>query len=72
MSAANAEALHMAARSRRSVATCSIRSSGSRSFQNWQSEFLSTAVLVVLSIFLRHQGSPESKPVGAANSETGD
>jgi glycerol uptake facilitator-like aquaporin len=33
------------------------------SFQNWQSEFLSTAVLVVLSIFLRHKGSPESKPV---------
>ena len=32
------------------------------SFQNWQSEFLSTAVLVVLSIFLRHKGSPESKP----------
>ena len=42
------------------------------SFQNWQSEFLSTAVLVVLSIFLRHQGSPESKPVAAANSQTGD
>lgn len=41
------------------------------SFQNWQSEFLSTAVLVVLSIFLRHRGSPESKPVAAANSETG-
>jgi hypothetical protein len=41
------------------------------SFQNWQSEFMSTAVLVVLSIFLRHKGSPESKPVGAANSETG-
>lgn len=41
------------------------------SFQNWQSEFLSTAVLVVLSIFLRHQGSPESKPVGAPNSEAG-
>jgi hypothetical protein len=41
------------------------------SFQNWQSEFLSTAVLVVLSIFLREQGSPESKAVGAANSETG-
>lgn len=41
------------------------------SFQNWQSEFLSTAVLVVLSIFLRHKGSPESKPAGAANSETG-
>lgn len=42
------------------------------SFQNWQSEFLSTALLVVLSIFLRHQGSPESKPVGAANSKTGE
>ncbi|MCV3241774.1 DUF6766 family protein [Mesorhizobium sp. ZC-5] len=41
------------------------------SFQNWQSEFMSTAVLVVLSVFLRHQGSPESKPVGAANAETG-
>lgn len=41
------------------------------SFQNWQSEFLSTALLVVLSIFLRHQGSPESKPVAALNSETG-
>jgi hypothetical protein len=41
------------------------------SLQNWQSEFFSTAVLVVLSIFLREQGSPESKPVRAANSETG-
>jgi hypothetical protein len=41
------------------------------SFQNWQSEFLSTAVLVVLSIFLRFKGSPESKPVAAPHSETG-
>jgi hypothetical protein len=41
------------------------------SFQNWQSEFLSTAVLVVLSIFLRFRGSPESKPVAAPHSETG-
>lgn len=41
------------------------------SFQNWQSEFLSTAVLVVLSIFLRQRGSPESKPVAADHSETG-
>lgn len=41
------------------------------SFQNWQSEFLSTAVLVVLSIFLRHRGSPESKPVAAEHSKTG-
>ncbi|KAA0970523.1 hypothetical protein FPY71_08435 [Aureimonas fodinaquatilis] len=41
------------------------------SFQNWQSEFMSTAALVVLSIILRHRGSPESKPVNAANSQTG-
>lgn len=41
------------------------------SFQNWQSEFLSTAVLVVLSIVLRHRGSPESKPVAAPHSQTG-
>jgi len=41
------------------------------SFQNWQSEFLSTALVVVLSIFLRFRGSPESKPVSAPHSETG-
>lgn len=42
------------------------------SFQNWQSEFLSTAVLVVLSIYLRQRESPESKPVAAPHSQTGD
>ena len=42
------------------------------SFQNWQSEFLSTAVLIVLTIFLRFRGSPESKPVAAPHSETGE
>jgi hypothetical protein len=41
------------------------------SFQNWQSEFLSVFSLVVLSIFLREQGSPQSKPVDASYSETG-
>jgi hypothetical protein len=41
------------------------------SFQNWQSEFLSTAVLIVLTIFLRQKESPESKPVAAPNSQTG-
>ena len=41
------------------------------SFQNWQSEFLSIGVVVVLSIFLRQKGSPESKPVHAPHSETG-
>ncbi|MDX3909961.1 MAG: hypothetical protein QHC67_09090 [Sphingobium sp.] len=42
------------------------------SFQNWQSEFLSTAVLVVLSIFLRQRESPESKAVAAPHAHTGD
>ena len=41
------------------------------SFQNWQSEFLSTAVLVVLSIFLRQRESPESKSVAAPHAQTG-
>lgn len=41
------------------------------SFQNWQSEFLAVGAMVVLSIFLRHKGSPESKPVDAPHSQTG-
>lgn len=40
------------------------------SFQNWQSEFLSTAVLVVLSIVLRFKGSAQSKSVAAPHGET--
>jgi hypothetical protein len=40
------------------------------SFQNWQSEFLSLVAMVVLSIFLRQRGSPESKPVDAPIWET--
>jgi hypothetical protein len=42
-----------------------------QSLQNWQSEFLAVATLVLLSIFLRQKGSPESKPVHAAHSQTG-
>ena len=42
-----------------------------QSFQNWQSEFLAVGALVVLSIFLRQRGSPESKPVAAPHLETG-
>ena len=42
-----------------------------QSFQNWQSEFLSIAALIVLSIFLRARGSAQSKPVHAAHAETG-
>lgn len=40
-------------------------------FENWQSEFLSTAVLVVLAIVLRQRGSPESKPVAAPHGQAG-
>lgn len=41
------------------------------SFQNWQSEFMAVGSIVVLSIWLRQKGSPESKPVDAAHSDTG-
>lgn len=41
------------------------------SFQNWQSEFLAVGAMVVLSIFLRQRGSPESKPVDSPHSDTG-
>jgi hypothetical protein len=41
------------------------------SMQNWQSEFLAIAAVVVLSIFLRQRGSPESKPVDSPHAETG-
>jgi hypothetical protein len=42
-----------------------------QSLQNWQSEFLSIGVLVVLSVYLRERGSPESKPVHRPHYETG-
>lgn len=41
------------------------------SLQNWQSEFLSIAAMVILTIFLREKGSPESKPVDTPHWETG-
>ncbi|MEO8516015.1 MAG: DUF6766 family protein [Flavobacterium sp.] len=40
------------------------------SFQNWQSEFLSVFAIVILSIYLRQKGSPQSKPVDAPHMET--
>ena len=43
----------------------------SRTFQNWQSEFLAVLSMVVLSIYLRERGSPESKPVGTPHHTTG-
>lgn len=41
-----------------------------QSFQNWQSEFMSVAALVVLSIFLRERGSSQSKPIAAPHHQT--
>jgi Domain of unknown function (DUF6766) len=41
------------------------------SLQNWQSEFFSVLMLVLLSIALRQHGSPESKPVHAPHDQTG-
>lgn len=43
----------------------------SRTLQNWQSEFLAVASMVILSVYLRQRGSPESKPVGASHRATG-
>jgi len=42
------------------------------SFQNWQSEFLSVFAIVILSVYLRQKGSPQSKPVDAPHYETGE
>jgi hypothetical protein len=42
------------------------------SFQNWQSEFLAVLAIVVLTIFLRQRGSPQSKPVAAPHGATGN
>jgi hypothetical protein len=42
------------------------------SFQNWQSEFLAVAAIIAGSIYLRQRSSPQSKPVHAPHSETGE
>jgi len=39
------------------------------SLQNWQSEFFSIGMMVLLSVFLRQRGSPESKPVATPHWE---
>ena len=41
------------------------------SMQNWQSEFLAIAIMVGASVYLRQQGSAESKPVAAPHHSTG-
>jgi hypothetical protein len=40
-----------------------------QSMQNWQSEFLAIAMMVLLSVWLRQKGSPESKPVDASHDD---
>ena len=42
-----------------------------RTLQNWQSELLAVASIAILAIYLRQRGSPQSKPVGAAHTDTG-
>jgi hypothetical protein len=42
-----------------------------RTLQNWQSEFLAVASMVLFSVYLRQRGSPESKPVGSPHTATG-
>jgi hypothetical protein len=69
--AADAEALHHGESARGVLAYLGDPQLWFESFQNWQSEFLSTAVLVVLSIYLRQRESPESKPVAAPHAQTG-
>lgn len=40
-------------------------------FQCWEAEFSAIGLYIVLSIFLRQENSPESKPVGASDKQTG-
>lgn len=71
VAAANAEALRHGGPAQSAFAYLGSPQLWFESFQNWQSEFLSTAVLVVLSIFLRFRGSPESKALADAHGDTG-
>lgn len=43
----------------------------SSTLETWQAEYLSIAIFIVLSVFLRQQGSAESKPNESSNKETG-
>jgi hypothetical protein len=40
-------------------------------FQTWEAEFVAMAVFLLLGIVLREEDSAESKPVGAADAQTG-
>jgi hypothetical protein len=41
-------------------------------FQTWEAEFIAIVIFLILSIYLREQGSPESKKMSASDTETGD
>lgn len=43
----------------------------SSTLETWQAEYLTIAVYIVLSIFLRQQDSAESKPVESSDEDTG-
>ena len=43
----------------------------STTLQTWQAEYLVIALYIVLTIFLRQQNSPESKPLESRNQTTG-
>ena len=40
--------------------------------QTWQAEFFGIGIYIVLSIFLRQEGSAESKPTDSSNEATGE
>jgi len=42
-----------------------------RSLQNWQSEMLAVASVLIFTVFLRQRGSEQSKPVGEPHATTG-
>ena len=42
-----------------------------RTLQTWEAEFVVLGIFLVLSIFLRQEGSAESKPVESGDAETG-
>ena len=42
------------------------------STQTWQAEFVAIGAFLVMSIYLREEGSPESKPVGSRKETTGE
>jgi len=42
-----------------------------QSFQNWESEFMGLSSMILLSIWLRHRDSSESKKVGDPHTKTG-